>query len=112
MVIKSGRFGRFLSCSGFPECRNSRPLVTEIGVQCPECGNDLVERKQRGKGGRTFYGCSGYPDCTFSMGRKPLPQPCPECGKLLIASGRGNARCTSCDYRGPVPESEELEVAV
>ena len=99
MVIKTGRFGRFLSCSGFPECRNSRPLVTEIGVQCPECGKDLLERKQRGKGGRTFYGCSGYPDCKFAIGRKPLPQPCPECGKLLIASGRSNARCTSCDYR-------------
>ncbi len=112
MVIKSGRFGRFLSCSGFPECRNSRPLVAEIGVQCPKCGNDLVERKQRRKGGRTFYGCSNYPECTFAIGRKPLPQPCPDCGKLLIASGRGNARCTECDYRGQVPESEELEVAV
>ncbi len=112
MVIKTGRYGRFLSCSGFPECRNSRPLVAEIGVQCPECGNDLVERRQRGKGGRTFYGCSNYPNCTFAISRKPLPQPCPECGKLLIASGRTNARCTSCDYRGPVPEAEELEVAV
>ena len=106
MVIKSGRFGRFLSCSGFPECRTSRPLVTRIGVDCPECGSDLVERKQKGKGGRRFYGCSGYPKCTFASNRKPLPQPCPECGKTLVAAGRDRARCLSCSHTGPVPESE------
>ena len=112
MVIKSGRFGRFLSCSGFPECKHSRPLMERIGVECPECGSDLVERRQKGKGRRRFYGCSNYPKCTFAVNQKPLPQPCPECGKLLLASGRENARCTACDYRGPVPESEPLEVAV
>ena len=112
MVIKSGKFGRFLSCSGFPECRNSRPLLTRVGVECPECSNELVERRGRGKGARTFYGCSTYPECTFSVSRKPLPQPCPECGKLLVASGRNNAQCTSCEFRGPVPEEEALDVAV
>ena len=112
MVIKSGRFGRFLSCSGFPECRNSRPLLTRVGVDCPECGNDLVQRKQKGKGGKTFYGCSNYPECKFAVNQRPLPQPCPECSSLLLASGRTNARCTSCDFRGPAPESEPLEVAV
>ena len=112
MVIKSGRFGKFLSCSGFPECRNSRPLLARVGVECPECGNDLVERKGRGKGGKRFYGCSNYPNCTFSVRQRPLPQPCPECTKLLVASGRDNARCMSCDFRGPVPETEAMEVAV
>ena len=112
MVIKSGRFGRFLSCSGFPECRNSRPLLTRVGVECPECGNDLVERRGKGKAGKTFYGCSNYPNCTFSINRRPLPQPCPDCGKLLVASGRDNARCTSCDFRGPVPEEEVVDIAV
>ena len=112
MVIKSGRFGRFLSCSGFPECRNSRPLLTRVGVECPECGNDLVERRGRGKGSRTFYGCSTYPECTFSVSRRPLPQPCAECGKLLVASGRNNAQCTSCEFKGPVPEEEVLDVAI
>ena len=106
MVIKSGRFGRFLSCSGFPDCRNSRPLVARIGVDCPECGSDLVERKQKGKGGRRFYGCSGYPKCTFASNRKPLPQPCPQCGKTLVSAGRDRARCLSCSHTGPVPESE------
>ena len=112
MVIKSGRFGRFLSCSGFPECRNSRPLLARVGVACPECGNDLVERKQKGRGGKRFYGCSNYPNCTFAVNQRPLPQPCPECGKLIVASGRSNARCTSCKFKGPVPEEEPLEVAV
>ena len=112
MVIKSGRFGRFLSCSGFPECRNSRPLLARVGVECSDCGGDLVERRQRGKGGRTFYGCSNYPTCNFAVNRKPLPQPCPECSKMLLASGRERAKCTECDYHGPIPEEEPLEMAV
>ena len=113
MVIKSGRFGRFLSCSGFPECKASRPLLERVGVECPDCGNDLVERQGKGKGrGRTkFYGCSNYPACTFAVSRRPLPQPCPDCGKLLLAAGRGNARCNSCDFNGPVPEDEAVELA-
>ena len=106
MVIKSGRFGRFLSCSGFPECKNSKPIINKIGVNCPECDSELVERRRRGKAGKIFYGCSGYPDCEFGMNQKPLPQPCPDCGNLLIASGRSNAQCTECDFKGPVPEGD------
>ena len=112
MVIKSGRYGRFLSCSGFPDCKNAQPLLLRVGVDCPECGSDLVERKQRGKGGRKFYGCSAYPTCTFAVNQRPLTQHCPECGKMLLAVGRTNARCTSCDFKGPVPDEEALEVAV
>ena len=112
MVIKSGRFGRFLSCSGFPECKTSRPLLARVGVKCPECGGDLVERRGKGKGSKRFYGCSNYPSCTFAVNQRPLAQPCPQCGKLLLASGRSNARCTSCDYKGPVPESELIELTV
>ena len=112
MVIKSGRFGRFLSCSGFPECKNSRPLLTRVGVECPECGSDLVERRGKKRGARNFYGCSGYPKCTFAVSRRPLPRPCPECSGLLVSAGRANARCNSCDFSGPVPEAEPTEVAV
>ncbi len=112
MVIKSGRFGRFLSCSGFPECKNSRPLLNRVGVECPECAGDLVERRQRGKGGKRFYGCSNYPTCSFASNQRPLPQPCPECGKMLVAVGRTNARCTACEFKGPAPEEEPLDVAV
>ncbi len=112
MVIKSGKYGRFLACTGFPECRNTKPLLERIGVQCPEDGGDIVERQGRGRN-KKFYGCANYPDCTFSSSTRPLPQPCPECGELLVASGRSNAKCTKCKFKGPVPEEEEaLEVAV
>ena len=109
MVIKSGRFGRFLSCSGFPDCRNSRPILNKIGVQCPEDGADIVERRQRGPRGKTFYGCSNYPACDFAVNRRPLPQPCPECNKLLIASGRENGACTVCKFKGPIPEEGQVD---
>ncbi|CAI8048591.1 DNA topoisomerase 1 [Geodia barretti] len=105
MVIKSGRFGRFLSCSGFPNCRNSKPLMERVGVECPKDGGDIVERRQRGKGGRKFYGCANYPDCDFTVNRKPLGQPCPECSGLLVEQGRDRCQCRECDYRGPVPEA-------
>ena len=114
MVVKTGRFGRFLSCSGFPECKNSRPLLQRTGVDCPQCGGELVERRSRAKGkgkgaSRTFYGCSHYPECNFTVSRRPLPAPCPECGGLLVAAGRDRAQCTQCAFRGPVPEEEAVE---
>ena len=106
MVIKSGRFGRFLSCSGFPECKESRPLLTRVGVECPECSSDLVERQQKSGKRRRFFGCSNYPACEFTSNQRPVPEPCPDCGKMLVASGRTNARCGSCSYYGPRPQVE------
>ena len=107
MLIKTSRFGRFLACSGFPECRGKRSLLKKTGVTCPECNKgDLVER--RGKG-RTFYGCTGYPTCTFSSRQRPIPETCPECSGLLVVSGRQQARCVACGHRGPVPEQESSE---
>ena len=112
MVIKSGRFGRFLSCSGFPDCKTTKPLMQRTGVGCPEDDGELVERQGRGgrgRGPRKFYGCTNYPDCTFTTSQRPLPQSCPDCDQLLVASGRDNSRCLTCDYRGPVPEQEEAD---
>ncbi|MEE8470167.1 MAG: topoisomerase DNA-binding C4 zinc finger domain-containing protein, partial [Dehalococcoidia bacterium] len=110
MVIKTSRFGRFLACTGFPDCRGKKPLLKKTGVSCPECNTgEMVER--RGKG-RTFYGCSTYPECTFSVSQRPLPEPCPECSGLLVISGRQRARCVSCKYNGPVPERELVEAGV
>ena len=106
MVIKTGRFGRFLACSAFPRCRNTRPLLKRTGAECPECGGALVERRGKQRG-RLFYGCSNYPTCSFTVVSRPLPQPCPECAGLLVVAGRGQARCTQCAYRGPAPEAEE-----
>ncbi len=107
MAIKTSRFGRFLACTGFPECRGKKSLLKKTGVACPECnGGELVER--RGKG-RAFYGCATYPECKFTVSRRPLSEPCPECGGLLVTAGRERAQCVKCNYRGPVPERELAE---
>lgn len=82
MVIKMGRYGKFLACPGFPECRNTKPLFEEIGAKCPNCGNPLVKR--RSKKGRKFFGCSTYPECDFVSWELPAPEPCPQCGKLMV----------------------------
>lgn len=87
MVIKHGRFGRFLACPGYPDCKNTRPLRREIGVPCPKCGSPLVERKS--KKGRTFYGCSAYPACDFVSWNEPVNEKCPACGHLLAKRRRG-----------------------
>ena len=89
-------------------------ILVKVGVKCPECAwdGDLVERRQRGRNGKRFYGCSTYPKCTFTVNQRPLPEPCPECGKLLVALSRTEAGCTSCKYRGGLPESEPPETAV
>ena len=104
MVIKAGRFGRFMSCSNYPQCKNSKPL--KIGVSCPKCGGDLVQRRARGKGQRVFYGCSRYPDCDFIVNQRPLTDPCPECGGLMVASGQDGGRCTKCAWKGDNPAAE------
>ncbi len=85
MVIKYGPHGRFLACPGFPECRNTKPLLEKIGVACPQCGRDLVLKKTRK--GRKYYGCEGYPDCDFMSWQKPSAIPCPECGGYMVEKG-------------------------
>jgi DNA topoisomerase-1 len=113
MQIKVGRFGKFLACTKYPECKGTKPFLSRTGIPCPECGKEengeLIERISKKK--RKFYGCSRYPDCTFATNRRPLPQPCPECGKLLISWGRGTAKCTSCEFKGRIPDTEEREKA-
>jgi len=110
MVIKESRFGRFLSCSGFPECKNKRPLLEKIGVRCPQCGEgEIVVRRSRK--GRTFYGCSRYPDCDFVSWERPTGERCPQCGGVLVVSvrrGQESVRCSSCSYR-PVEEKAPVE---
>jgi DNA topoisomerase-1 len=96
LVIRSGRFGRFVSCSTFPECDYRRSLVVKTGVICPEDGGELVERKGR-KTGKVFWGCANYPTCTYAVWDRPLPVPCPECGGLLTQPARGaEAVCVKC----------------
>jgi DNA topoisomerase-1 len=100
MVIKLSRFGEFLGCSGYPECKKTMKIQVKTGIACPKCGieagGELIERKNRQK--RKFYGCSNYPHCDFVTNFKPLPQPCPNCGKLLVQASKNTVKCTSCKY--------------
>lgn len=98
MVYKLGRYGRFLACSGFPECRNTRTILAKIDVPCPKCGEDIVVRKGKQK---SFYGCSAYPNCDFISFDKPIARPCPKCESLMVEKylKKGNIiKCTECDY--------------
>lgn len=83
MVVKYGRYGKFLACSGYPECKNTKPYLIKTGVGCPKCDDgELVQRKS--KKGRVFYGCSNYPDCDFMVWNKPVEQKCPQCGGIMV----------------------------
>lgn len=109
MLVKHGRYGKFLACSTFPACRNTKPYLVKIGVICPECGGQIVERRTRK--GRLFYGCSNYPRCDFSSWQKPLRKPCPECGGLLVANAKGYALCLSCGTWIKPDEYQAMEEA-
>jgi len=102
MVIKSGRYGKFLACSGYPECKSTKSFQIKIGVKCPECGSELIQRLSKKK--RIFYGCSNYPNCRFAINFRPLPQPCPKCGGLLTQYRKTWAKCTKCEYKGKIEE--------
>ena len=107
LVIKFGRFGKFIACSGYPECKYTKPFLVKIGVKCPQCGGEIVERVSKKK--RTFYGCSNYPDCKFITNLKPLSKPCPQCGGLLTTYRRNWAKCTKCEYKGKLEEAKTKE---
>ncbi|RXT15105.1 type I DNA topoisomerase [Ammoniphilus sp. CFH 90114] len=100
MVYKLGRFGKFLACSGFPDCRNTKAILKETGVACPQCEGMIVERKSKKK--RTFYGCSHYPECEFVSWDKPIERKCPKCASMLVEKKgkkkEANVQCTACDY--------------
>jgi DNA topoisomerase I len=96
MVVKRSRFGPFLGCSRYPECKGKRSIDRSTGVTCPECGEGELVIKRTRKG-RTFYGCNRYPECEFAVWQRPVPQPCPRCESLMVATQRGT-KCTACDY--------------
>lgn len=100
LLIKLGRFGKFVGCRNYPTCRYTRPLIAKIGVACPKDGGELVERRTRN--GRIFYGCANYPACEFTSWKRPLPQSCPHCGGLLVLAGKDTAECTVCKERTKV----------
>jgi DNA topoisomerase-1 len=97
MVIKTGRFGEFLACPGFPECRNTRRINTGTGVACPKCGEELVLR--RTKGGRSFFGCKRYPLCDFSTWYEPVKEKCPNCGDLMVRRKGKQREVIACNNK-------------
>ncbi len=101
MVFKMGRYGKFMACSNFPDCRNTKPIVKAIGVKCPKCKEgDIIERKS--KKHRLFYGCNQYPSCDFISWDKPLPRNCPKCENILVEKKlkKGiQVQCIECDYK-------------
>ena len=104
LVIRTGRFGRFLSCSTFPECSYRRSLVNKTGALCPVCGGDLVERKTKQKK-RIFYGCANYPACNFAVWEQPVPDLCPTCGGLMVIPKPGQQPV--CYHEVIVPQRAE-----
>ncbi len=98
MVIKTGRYGRFLACPGYPECKNAKPLIVNTGARCPECGGEIIERKS--KRGHVFYGCGNWPKCNFMSWDAPAGENCPECGKALFRKKTGKLVCmkSGCGY--------------
>ena len=113
MVVKQGRFGKFLACPGFPECRNTKPLLVDTGVKCPKCGGAIVERKTRR--GRNFYGCKNYPECDYTTWDQPQKETCPQCGAFMLKhhykNGRALLYCSNdaCETRIDHPINKELD---
>jgi DNA topoisomerase-1 len=105
MVIRVGRFGKFLACSGYPDCKTTMPYLVKTGISCPQCGGELVQRISKKK--KVFYGCSKYPKCQFTVNRKPIAEPCPDCGSLLIQYGRDWAKCVACQRRVKLSEMDK-----
>ncbi|WP_088825262.1 type I DNA topoisomerase [Listeria goaensis] len=102
MVYKMGKYGKFLACSRFPDCRNTKPIVKEIGVTCPKCKKGhVIERKSKKK--RIFYGCDRYPECDYVSWDKPVERPCPKCGEQALIEKKLKKgiqiQCTNCDYK-------------
>lgn len=111
MVIKKGRYGNFLACPGYPECKNAKPLVEELDVDCPECGKKIVVKKS--KRGKKFYGCSGYPECKFVSWNEPVNKKCPECSSYMVkkySKKTGNyIQCSNseCGYKEQLPDEKQ-----
>jgi DNA topoisomerase-1 len=95
LVIRWGRYGKFISCSGFPECRHTEAWLEKIGVTCPKDGGDVVKRKTRK--GRVFFGCANYPACDFTTWKEPLAIPCPNCKGMLVVANKREAQCLDCE---------------
>lgn len=105
MVIKHGRFGKFMACSNYPECNFTKSIINKTGVKCPRCGGDIVVRKT--KKGRFFYGCSNYPKCNFMTWSQPIDRKCPECESILVTQNKKNKKVIKCSNKECKYKEEE-----
>ncbi len=97
LVYREGRYGRFIGCSTFPKCRFTEQILIKVGVACPNDGGDIIEKRTRK--GRVFFGCANYPECDWTSWKRPLPQPCPKCGGLIVQINNHMTECTQCGER-------------
>lgn len=99
MVVKTGRFGKFLACPGYPQCKSTKPYQQALGVACPQCGGDIV--RLRSRRGRTFYGCNNYPQCNFRSWKQPVKQSCPLCGYPMVIERKNTLAClnSQCNHK-------------
>ncbi len=95
LVIRWGRYGKFISCSNFPACRHTEALLEKIGVTCPKDGGEVVLRKTRK--GRIFFACGNYPNCDFTSWKRPVSTPCPKCGGMLVIANKKEVQCSQCE---------------
>ncbi|MBM3152846.1 MAG: type I DNA topoisomerase [Chloroflexi bacterium] len=102
LILRYGRYGKFIACSGFPACRHTEPWLEKIGVICPRDGGDIAERKTRK--GRIFYGCVNYPNCEFTSWKKPIQNPCPTCKGMLVIANKREVQCMDCQETFPVDD--------
>ncbi len=108
LVVRWGRFGKFISCSNFPTCRYTEAILEKIGVACPNDGGEIVQRKTRK--GRVFYGCSNYPECDFTSWKRPVSKPCPKCGGLMVILNKREVQCTNCSETFLIEQIGEINL--
>lgn len=113
LVMRYGRFGKFIGCSDYPRCRHTEPFMESLGISCPKCGVEhggvIVERRSRR--GKTFFGCSRYPGCDFTSWQRPVAHPCPNCGGLLTEQARSRLKCLNCGNTYRADQLQEAETA-
>jgi DNA topoisomerase-1 len=97
MVVKTGRYGKFLACPGYPECKNTKPILDILDVTCPKCNGNIV--RKRSKKGRTFYGCNNYPECDFVSWDEPIDEKCPNCGEYMTIKRNRKGEIIKCSNK-------------
>lgn len=107
LIVRWGRYGKFISCDRFPDCRHTEPFLEKIGVVCPEDGGEIVKRRTRK--GRIFYGCANYPECEFTSWKQPIAMPCPNCQGTLVIANKRSAQCLKCEEQFPLDEVQPEE---